>query len=64
MSGTGWYNNSEYQYKFNGIERTESLGLNIDLALYRGERTCASHRNGSLGESETELSPERDERLA
>ena len=30
------YNGTEYKYKYNGIERTESLGLCIDLALYRG----------------------------
>ncbi len=36
MTDPSWYNGTEYKYKFNGIERTESLGLNIDLALYRG----------------------------
>ena len=36
MSDPTFLNNSIYKYKFNGIERTESIGLNIDLALYRG----------------------------
>ncbi len=36
MTDPSWYNGTEYKYKFNGIERTESIGLNIDLALYRG----------------------------
>ncbi len=36
MTDPSWYNGTEYKYKFNGTERTESLGLCIDLALYRG----------------------------
>ena len=36
MTDPSWYNGTEYKYKYNGIERTESLGLCIDLALYRG----------------------------
>lgn len=36
MSDPSYLNNSIYKYKFNGIERTESIGLNIDMAFYRG----------------------------
>lgn len=36
MSDPTFLNNSIYKYKLNGIELTESIGLSIDLALYRG----------------------------
>lgn len=36
MSDPTFLNNSIYKYKFNGIESTESIGLSVDLALYRG----------------------------
>lgn len=36
MMSPSWFNSAEYNYKFNGIERTQNIGLNIDLAFYRG----------------------------